>query len=139
MNGDARGWRMALVPDILINSWDRTRAVLPDALGILEARGYGVLQLPPPGEHGRLLAVIADQIAEYAHHGYAVVAIGVRGEPGNGLHWRRLASLLRHRGVTLPPPHLIRPDAGASAEGERLAEFVSAYDLPAEEQRRWRV
>src|SRR5438105_7063523 len=44
-----------------------------------------------------LLAVIADQVAEYAHHGYAVVAIGVRGEPRDGLHWRRLAPLLRHR------------------------------------------
>jgi hypothetical protein len=33
-----------------------------------------------------LLAVIADQVAEYAHHGYAVVAVGVRGNPGGGLH-----------------------------------------------------
>jgi len=43
--------------------------------------------------------VIADQVAEYSHHGYAVVAIGVQGIPGQGLHWRRLARLLQHRGV----------------------------------------
>ena len=139
MSGDARGWRIALVPDTLINPPDRARAVLPDVLGVLEASGYGVLQLPPPGEHGLLLAVIADQVAEYAHHGYAVVAIGVRGEPGDGLHWRRLAPLLRHRGVALPPRHLIRPDADAAAEGQRFAVFLSGYDLPVEEQRRWRV
>jgi len=139
MNGDARGWRMALVPDTLINPRDSARAALPDALGVLAACGYGVLQLPPPGKHGLLLAVIADQVAEYAHHGYAVVAIGVRGEPGGGLHWRRLAPLLRHRGVAPPPRHLIRPDVDAAAEGQRFADFLSGYDLPVEEQRRWRV
>jgi hypothetical protein len=139
VSGDVRGWRMALVPDILINPRARARATLPDALGVLEASGYGVLQLPPPGEHGLLLAVIADQVAEYAHHGYAVVAVGVHGEPGGGLHWRRLAPLLRHRGVAAPPRHLIRPDVDAAAEGQRFAVFLSGYDLPVEEQRRWRV
>ena len=139
MNGDARGWRVALVPDTLINPPGRARAALPDALGVLEASGYGVLQLPPPGEHGLLLAVIADQVAEYAHHGYAVVAIGVRGEQGDGLHWRRLAPLLRHRGVVPPPRHFIRPEVDAAAESQRFAAFLSGYDLPAEEQRRWRV
>jgi hypothetical protein len=137
VNGDVRGWRMALVPDALINP--REREALPDALGVLTACGYGVLQLPPPGKHGLLLAVIADQVAEYAHHGYAVVAIGVRGEPGDGLHWRSLAALLRRRGVVLPPRHLIRPDLDAAAEGQRLGVFLSGYDLPVEEQRRWRV
>jgi hypothetical protein len=139
VNGDARGWRMALVPDALINPRDEARAALPDVLGVLTDCGYGVLQLPPPGKHGLLLAVIADQVAEYAHHGYAVVAIGVRGEPGDGLHWRRLAPLLRHRGVALPPRFSLRPELDAAAEGQRFAVFLSGYDLPVEEQRRWRV
>ena len=139
MNVDVRGWRMALVPDALINPPERARTALPDVLGVLEASGYGVLQLPPKGGHGLLLAVIADQVAEYAHHGYAVVAVGVRGEPGEGLHWRRLAPLLRHRGVALPPRYLVRPELDASAEGQRVAAFLAGYDLPAEEQRRWRV
>ena len=139
MKKDARGWRMALAADTVVNPPDQGRARLPDVLRVLEASGYGVLQLPPPGEHSQLLAVIADQVAEYAHHGYAVVAIGVRGEPGDGLHWRRLAPLLRHRGVALPPRHLIRPDVDAAAEAKRLAAFLADYDLPVEEQRRWRV
>ena len=129
---------MALVPEALINPPDRDPAALPDVLGILTACGYGVLQLPPPGQHGLLLAVIADQVTEYAHHGYAVVAIGVQGDPA-GLHWRRLVPLLRHRGVAVPPRHLIRPGADASGEGRRAAAFLSGYDLPVEEQRRWRV
>lgn len=139
MSGDARGWHVALVPDALINPPGALRASVPDVLRVLEDRRYGVLQLPPPGAHGLLLAVIADQVAEYAHHGYAVVAIGLQGEPGNGLHWRRLAPLLRHRGIELPPRHLIRPAAAVAAEGERLANFLGDYDLPAEQQRRWRV
>jgi hypothetical protein len=139
VNGDARGWRMALVPDSLINPRNPERAALPDALGVLTACGYGVLQLPPPGEHRLLLAVIADQVAEYAHHGYAVVAVGVREEQGDGLHWRRLAPLLRHRGVALPPRFSLRPDEDGAAEAQRLAVFLSGYDLPVEEQRRWRV
>ena len=139
MNEDARGWRMALVPDKLINAPQRTRGLLPDVLGVLEASGYGVLQLPPPGEHSLLLAVIADQVAEYAHHGYAVVAIGVRGGRGDALHWRRLAPLLRHRGVALPPRHLIRTEVDPAPEAQRLAAFLASYDLPVTERRRWRV
>jgi hypothetical protein len=137
MNADARSWHVALVPDILVNGAD-TGVARPDVLSILEASGYGLLQLPPQGQHGLLLAVIADQVAEYSHHGYAVVAVGLRGEPGAGLHWRRLAPLLRHRGIALPPRHLIRPGADAAAEGQRLAAFLAGYDLPAAEQRRWR-
>ena len=139
MTGDSRGWRVALVPEKLVNPQHRAGAAMLDVLGVLEASGYGVLQLPPLGEHRLLLAIIADQVAEYAHHGYAVVAIGIRGEPGDGLHWRRLAPLLRHRGVAPPPRHLIRPDVDAAAEGQRFAVFLSGYDLPVEEQRRWRV
>jgi hypothetical protein len=130
---------MALVPNTLVNQPHRIPAALPDVLDVLDAGGYGVLQLPPPGEHRLLLAVIADQVAEYAHHGYAVVAIGVRGEPGNGLHWRRLAPLLRHRGVALPPRYIIRPDVDTALEGQRLAALLASYDLPVEERHRWRV
>lgn len=139
MSGDSRGWRIALVPEKLVNPQHRAGAAMLDVLGVLEASGYGVLQLPPLGEHRLLLAVIADQVAEYAHHGYAVVAVGMRGEPGDGLHWRRLAPLLRHRGVALPPRHIIRPDADAALEGQRLASLLASYDLPVEEQQRWRV
>jgi hypothetical protein len=135
---DARGWRMALVPDSLVNPSHALRAALPDVLGVLEAGGYGVLQLPPPGEHRLLLAVIADQVAEYSHHGYAVLAVGVHGEPGDGLHWRRLSPLLKHRGVAQPPRHIVRPQADAALEAQRLAERLASYDLPVEEQRRWR-
>jgi hypothetical protein len=108
-------------------------------LNLLEVSGYGVLQLPSPGEHRLLIAVTADQVAEYSHHGYAVAAIGLHGLPDNGLHWRRLAPLLRHRGVALPARHIVRQEGDIALEGQRLAAFLANYDLPMEEQRRWRV
>jgi hypothetical protein len=130
---------MALVPDALINPPHRPRGTLCEVLDVLETSGYGVMQLPPPGKHPLLLAVIADQLAEYSHHGYAVVAIGVLGDPDDGLHWRRLVPLLRHRGVAPPPRHMIRPDVDAALEERRLAALLANYDLPVEEQSRWRV
>jgi hypothetical protein len=130
---------MALVADALVNPTPQMRARLPDVLGAAEACGYGVLQLPPAGEHRLLLAVIADQLAEYAHHGYAVVAIGSDEEPGHGLHWRRLAPLLRHRRVALPPRHIIRSEPDTALEARRLTALLAEYDLPESERRRWRV
>jgi hypothetical protein len=139
VSADARGWRIALVPDTVINPPQQGVETLPDVLRVLEANGYGVLQLPPAAAHRLLLAVTADQVAEYAHHGYAVVAIGLRGAPENGLHWRRLAPLLRQRGVVPPVRHVIRPHRDVEGEGRRLSAFLADYDLPQEEQRRWRV
>lgn len=138
---DARGWRIALAPDAMLNPPDRT-GHRPDLLRALDAVGYGLLQLPPAlgnGDPGPLLAVIADQVAEYAHHGYAVVAIGLRGEPDHGLHWRRLTALLRHRGVAAPPRHVCDPDGDADEEEQHLARFLAGHDVPAEQQRTWRV
>jgi hypothetical protein len=141
VSGDVRGWRIALVPDALLNPPDGAGSCL-DVLRVLEACGYGVLQLPPTagtGDAGPLLAVIADQVAEYVHHGYAVVAIGLRGEPGSGLHWRRLNGLLRHRGVAPPPRRVVDPRGRRTDEEQRLADFLLGYDVPDEQQRIWRT
>jgi hypothetical protein len=137
VSADLRGWRIALVADALLNSGER--ALLPDVLTLLEASGYGVLQLPPSGRsHGLLLTVTADQVAEYSHHGYAVVAIGLKGKTEAGLHWRRLTSLLRQRKSALPPRHVIAVKTDVGAEARRLAEFLCGYDVSEDEKRRWR-
>lgn len=134
MNTDVRGWRIALVAAPLVNA--DSKMGFPDVLDSLTRHGYGLLQLPPAGKFDLLLAVTADQVAEYAHHGYAVVAIGIDGEPGGALHWRSLASLIKKRGSPLPPRHLLK--AGGLEEKQRLDDFLKDYDLPEEEQRRWR-
>jgi hypothetical protein len=135
---DLRGWRIALIADALLNA--EPRASLPDVIAVLEASSYGVLQLPPAGgAHDPLLAVTADQVAEYAHHGYAVVAIGLKGQVESGLHWRRLTSLLQQRNSSLPPRHVIAPKIDAGEEARRLAAFLDSHDISEDEKRRWRV
>jgi hypothetical protein len=138
MTPDARGWRIALLPDRAVNLPDGRHEGL-DVVQTLDAQGYGLLQLPPSdADAGLLLAVIADQVAEYAHHGYAVVAVGLRDEPGEGLHWRRLTALLRHRGVPTLARHICDPQGDPDAERQKLAAFLSSHDIPEEEQRIWR-
>jgi hypothetical protein len=138
VSADLRGWRIALLADALLNPGRRDS--LPDVLTILEASSYGVLQLPPVGgAHGLLLAVTADQVAEYAHHGYAVVAIGLKGMVESGLHWRKLTSLLRQRNSALPPKHVVGTDTEAGKEARRLADFLASYDVSEGEKSRWRV
>ncbi|MBV8784477.1 MAG: hypothetical protein JOZ67_09840 [Gammaproteobacteria bacterium] len=139
MSADVRGWRLALLPDALVNPPPRLRARLPDVLTLLEGAGYGLLQLPPSPVPALLLAVIADQVAEYAHHGYAVVAIGMAGRAPDALHWRRLSALLRRRAIELPPRHLVSVTGQPEAEARRLAAFLAGYDLPLAERRRWRI
>ena len=137
MSTDIRSWHVALVPDALLNPAPGEQ--LPNVMQCLESAGYGVLQLPAAGEHSLLLAVTADQIAEYAHHGYAVMAVGLQRLPECGLHWRRLAALLRRRHAKLPPRYVIQAEVDARTETERLRAFLTGYDLPPEEQRLWRV
>ena len=140
-DSDLRGWRVAVVADAVLNSPAGSSAPsIPQQA--LDDTGYGLLQLPPadvPGNPGLLLAVIADQIAEYAHHGYAIVAIGWKGLPGDGLHWRRLSPLLRRRGVIALPRCAYDPRSDPAAEQRDLTAFLAEYDLPEEERRRWRV
>jgi hypothetical protein len=135
---DVRGWRIALLADALLNP--EPRASMPDVLKILEASSYGVLQLPPArGAHGLLLTVTADQVAEYAHHGYAVVAVGLKGTVESGLHWRRLTSLLQERNTALPQRHVIASETNSEKEAARLASFLASYDVADSEKARWRV
>jgi hypothetical protein len=138
MSSDRRGWRIALIADALVNP--EVGASAPDVIAILETSGYGVLHLPPEeGTHGLLLAVIADQVAEYAHHGYAIAAVGLEGRAESGLHWRRLTSLLRERNGVPPPRHVIDPKVDTEEEALRLTAFLVSYDIPEVERRRWRV
>src|SRR2546429_10011790 len=95
---------MALVPDALINPPEQARTALPDVLGVLEASGYGVLQLPPKGGHGLLLAVIAHQGAENAHPGHSGVAGGGSGGAGGGVDRRPPAPPPGPPGGGVPPP-----------------------------------
>jgi hypothetical protein len=99
MDGDERGFRVALVAAELVNP----PAGGLDALAVLEAEGWGAIQLPaawyPDDVAAPLLEHVAEQADEFARHGYDVVLVG--GRAG-------LAAALAALGVP-PPPALPAP------------------------------
>jgi hypothetical protein len=77
MEGDLRGWRVALVAGELLNGQTGV-----DVLGVLERGGWGAIQLPaaeyPDDIAGPLLEQVAEQTQEFASEGYQLVLLGGR-------------------------------------------------------------
>jgi hypothetical protein len=89
-----------------------------DGLAVLDAAGWGVMQLPddayPDEVAGPLLAEIAEQVEEFSRHGYTFVLVG--GRAG-------LEQALAMVGVAVPP-RIVPRSAGA------LGEFLAAQPVP---------
>jgi hypothetical protein len=85
MEGDERGFRVALVANELVNP--QPGGV--DALAVLEANGWGVVQLPaawyPDDVAGPLLEQVAEGVEEFVRHGHDVVLVGARAGLGEAL------------------------------------------------------
>lgn len=114
MEGDARGFRVALVAGELLNPADGG----VDALAVLEEEGWGVIQLPaadyPEEVAAPLLEQAAEQAEEFARHGYVLVVVG---------HHDGLESALGRYGLGLPPA--VDPDGA-----DRLRAFLATFDTP---------
>lgn len=76
MQADSRSRRVAVLASVLLN--DPPRGL--DALGVIEAEGWGVLALPaedyPEAITAPLLEQVAEHAAEFSRHGYDVVLVG---------------------------------------------------------------
>jgi len=76
--GDARGYRVALIADELVNPAKHGI----DGLAALESAGWGAIQLPsgdyPDEVAAPLLELVAEQTEEFTRHGYTVAVIGRR-------------------------------------------------------------
>jgi hypothetical protein len=107
--------RIALVADRYVNPPPGGL----DGLAVLAPACWGVMQLPaedyPARVRTRMLAEIAEQVAEFHQHGYEFVVVG---EPGG------LAGALA--AYDLPLPDQISP-----ATPEELAGFLAARPAPA--------
>ncbi len=111
---DERSFRIALAADCYVNPAPGGL----DALAVLAAAGWGVMQLPDdayPAEVARpLLAEIAEQAEEFSRHGYAFVLIGER----DGLR-----EALARAGVTVP-------SSIVPASAAELGDFLAAQPDP---------
>lgn len=78
MEGDLRGFRVALVAGELVNP--QSGGV--DALAVLEQEDWGAIQLPaadyPDEVAGPLMEQAAEQAEEFARHGYRLAIVGRR-------------------------------------------------------------
>jgi hypothetical protein len=111
MEGDERSFRVALVAAELVNPAPGSL----DALAVLERNGWGVMALPaawyPDAVAAPLLEQVAEQVDEFARHGYGVVVIGTRAGLDDAL-----ATLGRE-----PPPTLEAP-----RDEQQLEAFLHA-------------
>ena len=77
MEGDARGFRVALVAGELLNNQTGI-----DVLSVLAAEDWGAIQLPasdyPDDVAGPLLEQVAEQSEEFFRHGYRLAIVGGR-------------------------------------------------------------
>ena len=116
MEGDERSFRVALVAADLVNPAPGGL----DALAVLQRAGWGVMALPadwyPDDVAQPLLEQVAEQVDEFARHGYDVVLIGTRA----GLD-PALAKLGRE-----PPPALAEPRDEAELEAFLHASATAA-------------
>ena len=110
MEGDARGFRVALVAGELINPPDGA----VDALAVLEQQGWGAIQLPageyPDAVAEPLLEQAVEQAEEFARHGYVLALVG---------HRDGLIDALRRYGLETPP-------AFEPGSAEELRQFLGS-------------
>lgn len=108
---DARGRRVAIVPDWLVNPGSALYEPLPGSPGrVLDALvedGWG-LMTPPPHVVGAgigrpAVEVIAGDAVDYRRHGYAVVVLAVDGLPGGGVWLDLLEAAFQRLDEPMPP------------------------------------
>jgi hypothetical protein len=113
IDGDARGFRIALTDDVYVNPPPGGL----DGLAVLDETGWGVMALPateyPAEMTGRILADVAEQVLEFHRHGYAIVLIGDGGGVGGAL-----------AAVGVPFPAQLVPRTA-----DELREFLATAEL----------
>jgi hypothetical protein len=125
VEGDLRGFRVAVIADALVNPEPGAL----DALADCERACWGVMQLPAtwyPEEVVRgWLEQVAEQLDEYLRRGYAVVVVTRAGDGADNTQREALAAALGAIGHGLPAAFESDGDAAA------LEAFLADQPVPA--------
>jgi hypothetical protein len=125
VEGDERGFRVAVCADALVNPEPGGL----DALEVCERTGFGVMQLPatwyPDDVASAWLEQVAEQLDEYLRHGYAVVLVTRARDAAATRQRKALAAALKAIGHGLPSEFKSTGDADA------LEAFLRAQPVPA--------
>ena len=125
MEGDQRGFRVAVCADALVNPEPGGL----DALAVCERAGFGVMQLPatwyPDDVAAGWLEQVAEQLDEYLRRGYAVVLVTSRsatprGDAARGARRRRSAAI----------GHALPPEFASDGDADALEAFLRAQPVP---------
>jgi hypothetical protein len=124
MEGDERGFRIAVCADALVNPEPGGL----DALAVCARAGFGVMQLPatwyPEEVAAGWLEQVAEQLDEYLRHGYAVVLVTRAGDEAGVGQRAAFAAALGAIGHGLPPEH------ESSGDADALESFLRAQPVP---------
>jgi hypothetical protein len=124
VEGDLRGFRVAVCADALVNPEPGGL----DALAVCERTGFGVMQLPatwyPDDVAAGWLEQVAEQLDEYLRRGYAVVLVTAAADPAGPAQRSALAAALAKIGHELPVEHASDGDEAA------LEAFLRAQPVP---------
>ena len=124
MEGDLRGFRVAVVADALVNPEPGGL----DAIAICERTGFGVMQLPatwyPADVAAGWLEQVAEQLDEYLRRGYAVVLVTQAGDKAGAAQRTELAAALQKIGHPLPL------ELASDGDEAALEAFLRAQPVP---------
>ena len=124
MEGDKRGFRVAVCADALVNPEPGGL----DALAVCERAGYGVMQLPatwyPDDVAAGWLEQVAEQLDEYLRRGYAVVLVTRAGDVDGAAQREALGAALAAIGHELPA------ELASDGDADALEVFLRAQPVP---------
>ena len=127
---DARGRRVAIVPDLVVNPgsglYDARDERPGSVLDVLIEDGWGIMKAPPHilsnDSATRAVSVIVGDAVDYLHHDYTVMIVALTGLPQNGVWLDLLEAAFRE--LATPMPNVVRftlapPGARPNAAGIR--------------------
>ena len=124
MEGDKRGFRVAVCADALVNPEPGGL----DALAVCERADFGVMQLPatwyPADVAAGWLEQIAEQLDEYLRRGYAVVLVTRAGDEEGAVQREALGAALGAIGHELPA------ELASDGDADALEAFLRAQPVP---------